>query len=140
VLISGKEWKQEHLCYLIYSYGDVQNHPCFKFLTTIETNNLCQMLMDTIIYTTRYLGITTEFLDSRNFPSSRTKQHRLIDICKQLNADVYVNAPGGRELYDNQDFESNNIKLEFLEPTKHKNKLSILDLILGDNLKTITNV
>lgn len=139
ILISGKEWKIDHLHSLIYSYGEVQNHPCFEFLATIETNSLCQMLMDTITHTARYLGIKTEFFDSREFPSDRSKQYRLIDICKQLNADVYLNASGGVELYDKADFECENIKLEFIESTKHNNKLSILDLILGDGLKTIVN-
>lgn len=140
VTISGNNWKYDHLNSLMCVYTKtciLANHPSFQFMANINTNNLCQMLMDTIINTSKYLGITTEFLDSRDFPSSRNKQHRLIDICKQLNADTYVNATGGVDLYDKTDFEAENIKLEFLEPTKHKNKLSILDLMLGDNLKTL---
>ena len=41
-------------------------------------------------------------------------QARLIDICKQLKATTYVNAPGGRSLYDERAFARAGIKLEFL--------------------------
>jgi hypothetical protein len=142
VKISGNEWKRDHLHSLMCSYTKtciLANHPSFQFLASVETDNLCQMLMDTIIHTARYLGIKTEFFDSRDYPTTSTKQYRLIDICKQLKADVYVNAIGGAELYDPQEFEAEGIKLEFMQPTTYRNKLSILDLMLGDNLKTISN-
>lgn len=141
VKISGKEWKIEHLMALTYSYGaEVVNRPTFQHLASMETDNLCDLLMQTLKHTSNLLNIKTEFLDSRDFPSTRRRQFLLIDICKRIGATHYLNAPGGANLYDKNDFESENIHLEFLEPTKHSNKLSILDLILGDNLKTIANV
>ncbi len=39
---------------------------------------------------------------------------RIVEICKQLDANQYLNAPNGRELYSNDDFERQNISLEFL--------------------------
>lgn len=41
---------------------------------------------------------------------------RILDICHQLGASRYVNAPGGRELYEHSVFESEGLSLAFLEP------------------------
>lgn len=51
---------------------------------------------------------------------------RLIQICKELGASSYVNAPGGKELYDSKDFVSEGINLQFMNDFKGNN-LSILD-------------
>lgn len=135
VEISNSGWLDEHLTSLQYSYKI--KHEVIDNLASIQTNNLCELLTKTIKHTANFLGIETEFLDSRNFPSSKRKQHLLIDICKQIGATTYVNASGGVELYDKSDFNKESIDLEFIQPTSHTNKLSILDLILGDSLDRI---
>lgn len=137
IKISGDEWKRDHLISIIYSYNNVINHPIVQHLASLTTNSLCELLMDTLQHTAQFLGLKTEFLDSRNYPSDRRKQYLLIDICKQLGATTYVNAPGGVSLYDPADFEQEKIKLEFLPPTKHENKFSILDLLLYDGIKLL---
>lgn len=134
--ISGEEWLADHLTSLKYSYNNV-DHESFKYLASMNTKRLCELLMLTTKHTAKLLGINTEFLDSRDFPSSGKKQHLLIDICKQLEATTYVNASGGIELYDKNDFEKENIKLEFIPPTNHNNKYSILDLMLSGSLNII---
>lgn len=134
--ISGEEWLGDHLASLKYSYNNIE-HESFQYLASMNTKKLCELLMLTTKHTAKLLGIKTKFLDSRDFPSSGKKQHLLIDICKQLGATTYVNASGGIELYDKNDFEKENIKLEFTPPTNHNNKYSILDLMLGDSLNRI---
>lgn len=39
---------------------------------------------------------------------------RIYEICRQLGADRYVNSPGGRDLYDRDDFRRRGLTLEFL--------------------------
>lgn len=41
---------------------------------------------------------------------------RIIDICRQEQASVYVNAPGGKDLYAPADFSALGIQLRFLKP------------------------
>ena len=41
---------------------------------------------------------------------------RIVDICRQEQASVYVNAPGGRDLYAPADFAAHGIALRFLKP------------------------
>ena len=41
-------------------------------------------------------------------------QDKVIDICKILKADEYVNAVGGQNLYSREDFAREGIKLKFI--------------------------
>lgn len=132
VAISGKQWKDDHLNSLIYSYGEMaSNHQIFKHLESQDKTNLCDLLKETIQHTARFLGINTKFIDSVDIESNSRKQYRLIDTCKELGATTYVNATGGINLYNRNDFEKENIKLEFMPPTQG-NKLSILDVFWGE--------
>lgn len=49
-------------------------------------------------------------------PKELKGQERIIEICRKLGAKKYLNAPGGRELYDASVFTANDLELEFLEP------------------------
>lgn len=64
------------------------------------------------------LSIDTEILTSSQIHKDNNLRRceRIIDICRRLNADVYINPIGGQELYDNDDFVQNNIKLKFIKP------------------------
>jgi hypothetical protein len=66
-------------------------------------------------------------------------QEKIIEICKKLGADHYINPIGGIELYSKKKFESEHIKLNFIkmENVKHHqgeydfiDNLSILDVLV----------
>ena len=69
-------------------------------------------------------------------------QERIINICKEFGADTYYNLPGGRNLYSEETFLTNNINLQFIYAKKkvyrqfHKldfiENLSVLDFMLFD--------
>ncbi|MCG8314836.1 MAG: WbqC family protein [Pseudomonadales bacterium] len=48
-------------------------------------------------------------------PSAKSYE-RIFAICDRLGADQYINAPGGRDLYCENEFKKRGIKLEFLQP------------------------
>jgi hypothetical protein len=66
----------------------------------------------------QYLGIATEVVpSSRIYPSEGLKgQARILDICRREQAQIYVNLPGGRELYDAAAFAREGVALHFLQP------------------------
>jgi hypothetical protein len=45
-------------------------------------------------------------------------QEKVLQICKSLNADTYINPVGGKSLYDIDSFETNGIQLIFQEPNQ----------------------
>lgn len=66
-----------------------------------------------------HVGLSTTWqTSSEGHPSQGlTGAERIIDICRTLQATRYVNAPGGKELYDPAEFARAGIELRFLRPT-----------------------
>ena len=46
----------------------------------------------------------------------RQGQERVLDLCKRVSADTYVNPPGGADLYSKSEFGARGIDLRFLKP------------------------
>jgi len=75
------------------------------------------------------LGIKTKLEWSlRYVKTGLSGQDRLIDICKQTKADIYVNAIGGKDLYTADVFKPT--KLKFIQRTDNENNLSIIDILM----------
>ena len=53
---------------------------------------------------------------SLEVPPELRRQERVIEIAHRLGATHYMNAPGGRALYDAQSFARHGMELEFLPP------------------------
>lgn len=113
------------------------------------SGKLSKYLANSILSLSREFGLTTEII-----PTSRSLDHggrqgvqRVLQICRDLGATVYVNAPGGKELYSRELFESQGIALEFLEPRLEGSglepgcvgghSLSILHLMMFNSLDQI---
>jgi hypothetical protein len=64
-----------------------------------------------------YLGITCHIIKSSDIAKNNElhSQDRVIDIVKALGGDHYINPIGGTELYDEEAFEKQGIKLNFLK-------------------------
>lgn len=88
-----------------------------------------------------FLGITTEFLDSRAFNAQGQKQDRLVDLLRKAGTDVYVSGPAARDYIDPAVFESAGIELVYKSyvgypeyPQMHppfEHGVSILDLLFN---------
>lgn len=78
--------------------------------------------------------------NTAGYENSHLNGHqRILDICKQEDADSYINPVGGMELYESSHFENEQIELSFLkpiaEPYSQFNRpfvpfLSILDVMM----------
>lgn len=66
--------------------------------------------------TAAVLGLTAPLVRDTelSLPPDLAGQERIFAICAALGADVYVNALGGRHLYDPAEFAKRGLKLEFL--------------------------
>jgi hypothetical protein len=73
-------------------------------------------------------------------------QERVIDICTKENASVYVNAIGGMDLYDKDDFEKAGLDLFFLraKPIIYSQfndgfvpRLSVIDVMMFNSIDKI---
>jgi hypothetical protein len=92
-------------------------------------------------YIERLLELTVDYCglpwrtvrsSSLNVPAEFRGQDRIIEIARRVGAQRYVNAPGGRDLYDSAAFANVGIELRFL-PDYGGPKASMLTRILRDN-------
>jgi len=102
-----------------------------------EENNLSKYLLNSISSICNYLGIKTDILVSSSCSPKRELQgeSRIIEICKNIGANTYINLPGGKNLYNNSSFSDEGIDLHFLEKTKNEEYLCSIAQILFDKNK-----
>ena len=73
------------------------------------------------------LGISKKTILSSSTPTLNLQgEEKIIKICKYLNADEYINLPGGKQLYTENNFKKNKIKINFLKIFSGE-KISILN-------------
>lgn len=87
--------------------------------------NLSTALHHSITQVAEKLDLHTTIIpSSRIYPKGELKgAERILDICKREGAAVYVNPPGGKELYDAAMFRAAGIELQFLQPDLHQDEL-----------------
>lgn len=91
--------------------------PLIEEILLFKNNNLGTFVFNSIDAIAKYLDIDTKlYLSSEISKDNSLKgQDKVINICKQLNADTYINAIGGQKLYSFSDFRSEGIVLRFLK-------------------------
>ena len=98
-----------------------------------------------------YLGIKTEILlfSELDCDKELTRQHRIFDVCRVLGGDEYINAIGGTELYDFEEFRENGIELAFLKTDdimypqlggEFVPNLSIIDVMMFNSVPEIQDM
>ena len=88
-----------------------------------------------------YLGIEKKIKKTSELDYDRTvsARNRLLSLCQKFDANNYINAPGGRSLYDKKDFAEKGVKLNFIDslPIEYQQggtefipNLSIIDVLM----------
>ena len=90
--------------------------PLVARLIRHDANNLADYLAHQLQTLAAFMGIQTEFVvSSRRYGNQHLSgQARVLDICKQEAADVYINPQGGQALYDAETFRRADIGLRFI--------------------------
>lgn len=115
-----------------------------------DKKTISELAILSITEISKFLNIKTEIIiSSEKYKNSGLeRQARLIDICKQEESTHYINALGGQELYQKEDFKKEGIRLDFIQPLpieysqfhhKFVPWLSIIDVLMFNSLEE-TNV
>ncbi|MDI6839375.1 MAG: WbqC family protein [bacterium] len=118
VLINNKtNWGKKHLHSLVINYSGT---PYFKdyraFFEEVYSKKweyLCELNIYLIKNLATFLGIQTELVKSSDLQVDGQKTDRLVNICKKLQADIYLSGEGAREYLDLSLFENEKIKVVF---------------------------
>lgn len=77
-----------------------------------------EYLERTIVATAGILGLQPEIIRSSalSLEAELRADDRVLSIIRKLDGERYVNAPGGRDLYDRAKFREHGVELTFLDP------------------------
>lgn len=119
---------------------------CVKF----QEENLTKYILNSIYRILNYLNIDKRICISSELNKSKNlkAESRILEICKIMKADIYINPCGGRNLYHYDVFEKEGIQLFFLDPSMEKIKyyqnqdsfveyLSIIDVLMFNSKEKI---
>jgi len=97
-------------------------------------------LVENLRYVIRLLGIERPMVlsSSLNIPPDLKSQERIIEIARRVEARHYVNASGGRAIYEAQAFANAGISLNFLSDHQGSSK-SILERVLTEETVSIVS-
>ncbi len=115
--------------------------PVVEKVLGMETCSIAAMSQESVVSCMQYVGLDRAVaVSSESYPESRGigRVERLFSILRAEKADTYVNAPGGRELYNSVEFKNAGFDLYFIEPTLPEyprpapfhSGLSIIDVLM----------
>jgi len=106
-----------------------------------QYEHLSQVIEYSVKSIASHLNIKTGFYLSSDLQKrdDLKGQDKILEICRLLGAKTYVNPIGGFDLYDNEKFESNGVKIEFLEYFG-ENKLSVIDVLMKNGKEQTNNM
>lgn len=99
-------------------YGNV--FPIIENVLSDQYKSISDLAIESIKQVFKYLNYEKEFLlSSDEFEETKglDKADRIIEICKRVGADQYINPSGGVELYDKEYFSKHNVRLNFIKNT-----------------------
>lgn len=127
-----------------------ETFPIIKSIIESPKTNLFNFILNSLQILNSHLDIDTKITISSNVDIDHTlkSKDKVIALCKKTNANIYINAIGGQELYNVKDFKDKNLELKFIKSdpftyTQYKNEfipwLSILDVLMFNGKQNTIN-
>lgn len=124
-LISGAlineetNWRKKHLETIRHSYSKQPNFEAMfelvRGIYAVETRSLSALNISALETIADVMGFRTEFVKSSELASVGTSSERLIQICREIKADVYVTGHGARNYLKHSAFEERGIEVRYME-------------------------
>jgi hypothetical protein len=151
-----ENWAVEHkkmLNRIVESYRKApffrETYEVIERCITYEDRNLFKFIFHSVQTLVDYLGIDTKLTVSSSvlIDHQLKGEDKVIAICKEQKAEIYVNPIGGVNLYDKEQFRARNIELQFQKSnTIHYKQfnnefvpwLSIIDVMMFNSKVEIT--
>jgi len=135
-----------------YSKSDefINAMPVIEMCVLYDNNNLFDYIFNSVKIICEYLSIkTTLHVSSQVDINHELKgQEKVIELCKKMKADTYVNSIGGLELYSKEIFKNNGIELGFIKSKEIMYRqfehqfipwLSIVDVMMFNSKEIISD-
>lgn len=142
-----KHWRTISQNYLKAKYFKEYKDIFEELYLTCNEEYLSQINYKFITTINKILGITTKIRLSSDFELLHGQTEKLLGICKDCNADVYLSGPSAKDYFDEELAKRENIQLEWMNysgypeysqlfpPFEHG--VSVLDLIFNEGSNAI---
>ena len=98
------------------------------FSEIYSNSNLFEINLQTINWVRKELNINTPIVYSSDMSINTKGTQRLVDICKNVNAEEYLSGQGGKDYLDKSLFENEGIKIIYHKPKLKKYYSSIYNV------------
>lgn len=108
-------------------------YPILEEIIRYDESDITLFMLHSFEKVKQYIGIDTEILISSqlNKNNNLKGEQRIIEICKCVGADCYINAIGGTDLYKYEDFAEEGMELRFLKTLPYEYKQQSKEFISG---------
>ena len=148
--VSDPEWAERHWKTLVANYGRTPHFSayretlerCYLDCTESRLSLINRRFLDTIC---NILGIATLIVDSAAYSLVEGKTERLVSLCAQAGADVYVSGPAAKAYVEEEIFHAAGIMVEYFDysdypeyPQNHPpfdHAVTVLDLLFHTGSK-----
>lgn len=146
-IIVDQSWKDIHWKCLKYNYSKAKWFNYYKEISEelysgCEENNISQINYNFMLKINELLGIQTPIRFSSDFELKGDKTERLVNICIQTGATLYLSGPAAKDYLKEELFRSNNIKIEWMNYNNYPvynqlfppfvHEVSIFDLLFNE--------
>lgn len=147
--ISEKDWAKKHWQQIKQNYSKSNYFKEYKDIFEelylgCEENYLSQINYKFIVTICKILGITTKIRWSSEFELIDGQTEKLLSICKDCNADVYISGPAAKDYLNEDLVKKENIQVEWMDYSGYKeyeqlhlpfeHGVSVLDLIFNEGV------
>lgn len=145
--IIDKKWNIKHWRTISQNYAKAKHFKEYKdifeelYLNTSE-EYLSEINIKFIIAINTILGIETKIRRSSDFQLSDGKTERLLGICQDCNADIYLSGPSAKDYFDEELAKKENIQVKWMDYSGYpeynqlyshfEHRVTILDLIFNE--------
>ena len=144
--ISNTQWRRQHWTTIVHNYSKAKYFSKYKDLfeslyLDSEERFLSRINYRFLTAICDVLGIRTKISWSMDYNSTAGQTERLVNLCKQTGAKVYISGPAAKHYLDEEKFSRDDITLRYMDydgypeynqlspPFEHR--VSIIDLILN---------
>ncbi|WP_066152885.1 WbqC family protein [Aliarcobacter cryaerophilus] len=148
--VSDKNWGKKHWKTLIQNYSKAKYFKEYKDIfeelyLNCNEEYLSQINYKFIFAINKILEINTKLRWSNEFKLFGEKTEKIISICKNCNADIYLSGPAAKDYFNLELAKKENLKVEWMDYSKYseypqlfgdfEHKVTILDLIFNTGPK-----
>lgn len=114
---NSTDWPRKHWKTLSQFYGKApyfhQHAAFFEWIYGRQWYHLSELCRETTQYLLEALGITTQLLFSLEMNPHGAKDELLLDLCRKVDATVYLSGVLGRDYLREEVFEQHGIRVEY---------------------------